>query len=78
MLFLPETEGEFDFREYQYVVDAVDNVTAKLLIIRRAREAGVPVISAMGAETSCTPKAFGSRTSKKHPCVLWQESCAGN
>lgn len=56
--FLPETEGKFDFREYQYVVDAVDNVTAKLLIIRRAREAGVPVISAMGAGNKLHPEGF--------------------
>ena len=47
--FLPENEKEFDFSQYQYVVDAVDNVTAKLLIIRRSREAGVPVISAMAS-----------------------------
>ena len=47
--FLPENEEGFDFSRFDYVVDAVDNVTAKLLIIRRAREANVPVISAMGA-----------------------------
>ena len=56
--FLPETQEEFDFRGYDYVVDAVDNVTAKLLIIRRAREAGVPVISAMGAGNKLRPDLF--------------------
>lgn len=47
--FLPQTAGEFEFHDYSYVVDAVDTVTAKLEIIVRAKEAGVPVISAMGA-----------------------------
>ena len=47
--FLPENAAEFDFYGYSYVVDAVDTVTAKLEIIMRAKEAGVPVISAMGA-----------------------------
>ena len=56
--FLPENEKEFDFSQYQYVVDAVDNVTAKLLIIRRSREAGVPVISAMGAGNKLHPELF--------------------
>ena len=56
--FLPETQEEFDFRGYDYVVDAVDNVTAKLLIIRGAREAGVPVISAMGAGNKLRPDLF--------------------
>ena len=47
--FLPETSGQFSFNTYDYVVDAVDTVTAKLEIIRCAREANVPVISSMGA-----------------------------
>ncbi len=47
--FLPENAEEFSFAEYDYVVDAVDTVTAKLGIILTAKEAGVPVISSMGA-----------------------------
>ena len=47
--FLPENSGQFSFETYDYVVDAVDTVTAKLEIIRCAREAKVPVISSMGA-----------------------------
>lgn len=47
--FLPENADKFDFSTYDYVVDAVDTVTAKLEIIMRAKAAGVPVISAMGA-----------------------------
>lgn len=47
--FLPENADEFSFTEYDYVVDAVDTVTAKIALITKAQEAGVPVISSMGA-----------------------------
>ncbi len=53
--YLPETRDQFDFSEYDYVVDAVDTVTAKLDIIVQAKEAGVPVISAMGAGNKLNP-----------------------
>ena len=53
--FLPETAGDFDFGVYDYVVDAVDTVTAKLLIVEKARDAGVPVISAMGTGNKLHP-----------------------
>jgi len=56
--YLPETAGDFDFSRYSYVVDAVDTVTAKLLIITRSKEAGVPVISCMGAGNKLDPAAF--------------------
>lgn len=46
---LPENAGDFPYAEYDYVVDAVDTVRAKLELIVRAQAAGVPVISAMGA-----------------------------
>lgn len=56
--YLPENAHEFDFSEYSYVVDAVDTVTAKLEIIMRAKEAGVPVISCMGAGNKLDPTKF--------------------
>ncbi|MCR5783203.1 MAG: tRNA threonylcarbamoyladenosine dehydratase [Clostridia bacterium] len=56
--YLPETAGEFDFSQYDYIVDAVDTVTAKLDIIVRAKEAGVPVISALGAGNKLDPTVF--------------------
>ncbi len=56
--FLPDTADEFDFSEYDYVVDAVDTVTAKLEIISRAHSLGVPVISAMGAGNKVDPAGF--------------------
>ncbi len=56
--FMPETENEFDFSEYSYVIDAIDTVTGKLAIVRRAQESGVPVISCMGAGNKLDPTAF--------------------
>ncbi|MBQ9894684.1 MAG: tRNA threonylcarbamoyladenosine dehydratase [Ruminococcus sp.] len=47
--FLPENADDFQFDEYDYVVDAVDTVTAKLELIMRSQSLGVPIISAMGA-----------------------------
>lgn len=56
--YLPETAGQFDMREYDYVVDAIDTVTGKLAIIGNAQKAGVPVISSMGAGNKVDPSAF--------------------
>ena len=56
--FLPETSDTFDFREYDYVVDAIDTVTGKIELILKANEAGVPIISAMGAGNKLDPTAF--------------------
>lgn len=47
--FLPENAEEFPFREYDYVVDAVDTVTAKIELVLKAQENQVPIISCMGA-----------------------------
>ncbi len=58
VFFLPETENLFDFSDYDYVVDAIDTVTGKLAIIEKAKRAGVPVISAMGAGNKLDPTAF--------------------
>lgn len=56
--YLPETAQNFDFSQYDYVVDAVDTVTAKIEIIMQAQRAGVPVISSMGAGNKLDPSAF--------------------
>lgn len=56
--YLPQTRSEFDFRQYSYVVDAIDTVTGKIDLILAAKEAGVPVISAMGAGNKIHPSAF--------------------
>lgn len=56
--FLPETKDEFDFSQYSYVVDAVDTVTAKIQLVLEAKEAGVPIISSMGAGNKLDPTGF--------------------
>lgn len=56
--YLPENADDFDFNKYDYVVDAVDTVTAKLEIVMRAKECGTPVISAMGAGNKLDPSRF--------------------
>lgn len=56
--YMPETEGEFDFSKYDYVVDAIDTVTGKLALIMQAKQAGVPVISSMGAGNKLDASAF--------------------
>lgn len=56
--FLPENAHEFDFSSYDYVVDAVDTVAAKIAIIMAAKAADVPVISSMGAGNKMDPGKF--------------------
>lgn len=56
--YLPETQDEFDFTKYDYVVDAVDTVTAKIALVMQAEEAGVPIISSMGAGNKLNPALF--------------------
>lgn len=69
--YLPENADEFDFSKYDYIVDAVDTVTAKINIISKAKECGVPVISAMGAGNKLDPTAFKvADISKTKVCPL--------
>ena len=56
--FLPENAEEFSFEEYDYVVDAVDTVTAKLELVMKAKEKNVPIISSMGAGNKLDASAF--------------------
>lgn len=56
--FLPETQDQFNFSDYDYVVDAIDTVTGKLSIVECAKKAGVPVISSMGAGNKTNAAAF--------------------
>lgn len=56
--FLPENSDQFDFKQYNYVIDAIDTVTGKLQIIEQAKKADVPVISAMGAGNKLDPTKF--------------------
>lgn len=71
MFYLPENASEFDFGSYDYVIDAVDTVAAKVDIILRAKSAGVPIISAMGAGNKLDPCGFKvADISKTSVCPL--------
>lgn len=56
--YLPQTQDEFDFTQYDYVVDAIDTVTGKIALVENASKCGVPIISAMGAGNKLDPTAF--------------------
>ena len=56
--YLPETADQFNFSDYDYVVDAVDTVTAKVTLVLKAQKAGVPIISCMGAGHTLAPTRF--------------------
>lgn len=56
--YLPETKDDFDFTQYSYVIDAVDTVTAKIQLVMEAQQAGVPIISSMGAGNKMNPAQF--------------------
>ena len=58
VFYLPETAAQFDFSQYDYVVDAIDTVAGKIALIEHAKNAGVPVISSMGAGNKLDPTAF--------------------
>ena len=58
MFYLPDTADAFDLRQYQYIVDAMDTVTAKLTLVQRAAEVGTPIISCMGTGNKLDPTAF--------------------
>lgn len=65
MFFMPDKPDDIAFASYDYVVDAVDTVTAKIYIIERARQAGVPVISSMGTGNKLDGGAFRITTIEK-------------
>ena len=56
--YAPQTAEQFDFTQYDYVVDAIDTVTGKLELVEQAQKAGVPIISSMGAGNKVDPTAF--------------------
>lgn len=71
VFFMPDNSNDFDFSRYSYVVDAVDTVTAKIEIIKMAKEAKIPVISSMGTGNKICPDMFEvSDISKTSVCPL--------
>ena len=69
--FLPENADDFPFEEYDYVVDAVDTVTAKIALVMKAKEKNVPIIS-------LTEVSSRSQISIRRRCVRLRRSCAAN
>ncbi len=53
--YLPEIKDEFDFSKYDYIIDAIDTVTAKIELVLQAQEAGTPIISSMGTGNKLNP-----------------------
>ncbi len=69
--FLPQEKDNFPFASYDYIVDAVDNVTAKITLIEVARECHTPIISSMGTGNRLDPSQFCiSDITKTHTCPL--------
>ena len=56
--YTPQTASQFDFSQYDYVVDAIDTVTGKIELVQQAENASVPIISSMGAGNKLDPTAF--------------------
>ena len=71
LFFTPENSNQIDFSKYDYVIDAIDTVVGKLEIIEKAKAAGVPVISSMGAGNKMHPEMFEvADISKTSVCPL--------
>ena len=58
IFYTPETADQIDLSQFDYIVDAIDTVTGKLCLVQRAVEAGVPIISCMGAGNKLDGTAF--------------------
>ena len=56
--YMPDTADQFDFSQYDYVVDAIDTVTGKLMLVEQAKASGTPIISSMGAGNKMDPTGF--------------------
>ena len=71
IFYLPETAEQFDFTQYDYIVDCIDTVTGKLQLVERAVTAGTPIICSMGTGNKLDPSAFMvSDISKTSMCPL--------
>ncbi len=58
VFYLPDTAADFDFSRYDYIVDAIDTVTGKLMLAQQAQDSGTPIISSMGTGNKLDPTAF--------------------
>ena len=74
-VFLPETADQFDFVAFDYVIDAVDTVSAKIALVEAAFAAGVPIVSSMARATNSIRRRFGWRTSTRPRSIRLPASC---
>lgn len=58
MFYLPETANQINLLEYDYIVDAIDNVTAKIHLVEEAKKNNIPIISSMGTGNKLNPTGF--------------------
>ena len=71
VFYTPETEGQFDFSQYDYIVDAIDTVTGKLALVQNAHAVGTPIICCMGTGNKLDASAFQvADISKTSMCPL--------
>lgn len=71
MFYTPDTADAFDFKQYDYIVDAIDTVTAKLALVQQAQAAGTPIICCMGTGNKLDPTRFEvTDISKTSMCPL--------
>lgn len=80
VFYSPDTADDFDFSQYDYIVDAVDTVTAKLALITAAKAAGTPILSCMGTGNKLNPSLFQitdiSKTSVCPLARIMRKECA--
>ena len=80
VFYSPDTAADFDFSQYDYIVDAVDTVTAKLALITAAKAAGTPILSCMGTGNKLNPSLFQitdiSKTSVCPLARIMRKECA--
>ena len=71
VFYTPDTAPQFDFTQYDYIVDCIDTVTGKLALVQRAVEAGTPIICCMGTGNKLDASAFQvADISKTSMCPL--------
>ena len=70
--FLPENASDFPFEEYDYVVDAIDTVTAKIELVLQCEKLGIPIMSSMGAGNKLDPTRFRVADIYKPAWIRWR------
>lgn len=78
MFYNAETAPDVDLTQFDYVLDCIDTVSAKLLLIRCCKKDGVPILCSMGAANKLDPTAFRVADIEKPPWTRWPRSYASS